>query len=119
MLKSELKELKLVCGNNIILKIILETALLNSKEIKQVCEIAKSIKVDFVKTSTGFSTRGANLEDIKLMKSIVQDEVCIKASGGIKSYKIAKEMIVAGANRLGTSSGIAIINGENENGGSY
>ncbi len=92
-----------------ILKVILETALLNEEEIKEICQMAKELKVDFVKTSTGFSTRGASLEDIKIFKSVVGDAIGIKASGGIRSYEKALKMIEAGATRLGTSSGIAIV----------
>ncbi len=95
-----------------ILKVILETALLKDDEIVKVCQIARDTGVDFVKTSTGFSIRGANLEDIKIMKSVVGNEIGIKASGGIRSYEKAIEMINAGATRLGTSSGIAIIKGQ-------
>ncbi|WP_458701032.1 deoxyribose-phosphate aldolase [Sulfurospirillum sp. 1307] len=111
LVKDDIKALRDTC-KGITLKVILETALLNESEIRKVCEISKDLKADFVKTSTGFSTRGASLEDIKIMKSVVKDEVNIKASGGIRSYEKAKEMIEAGASRLGTSSGIAIINGE-------
>jgi deoxyribose-phosphate aldolase len=111
LVKDDIKALRDTC-KDITLKVILETALLNESEVRKVCEISKDLKADFVKTSTGFSTRGASLEDIKIMKSVVKDEVNIKASGGIRSYEKAKEMIEAGASRLGTSSGIAIINGE-------
>ena len=108
LVKNDIFLVKEAC-QNIILKVIFETALLNDEEIIKVCEMCKDLKVDFVKTSTGFSTRGASDEDIKLMKSIVKDDVLIKASGGVRSLETAMEMIEAGASRLGTSSGIAIM----------
>ena len=110
LVKGDIKALREATEGKV-LKVILETALLNEEEIKEVCQIAKELKVDFVKTSTGFSTRGASLEDIKIFKSVVGDEIGIKASGGIRSYEKAIEMIEAGATRLGTSSGIAIVKG--------
>ncbi len=118
LVQNDIKELRDACSG-VVLKVILETALLSEDEIKKVCEISKSIKVDFVKTSTGFSTRGASFEDIKIMKRVVGDDVCIKASGGIRSYEKAKDMIEAGANRLGTSSGIAIAQGNKSDDGNY
>lgn len=93
----------------ILSKVILETCYLTDEEKKQVCEIAKKVKPDFVKTSTGFGTKGATVEDVKLMKSIVGDTVKVKAAGGIRDLDTALKMIDAGAERLGTSSGIKII----------
>ncbi len=98
--------------NGTLLKVILETALLNEDELRQVSLICKDIGVDFIKTSTGFSTRGASIEDVKIMKECVGDTVKIKASGGIRDYETALKMIEAGANRLGVSSGVAIVKGE-------
>ncbi len=109
LVQNDIAKLRTTC-KGVILKVILETALLSEDEIKKVCEISKEIGVDFVKTSTGFSTRGASVEDVRLMKSVVGESVKIKASGGIRSYEKALEMIEAGASRLGTSSGIAIVN---------
>ncbi len=94
-----------------ILKVILETSLLDDDEKTKVCEISKKLKVDFVKTSTGFSTGGATVEDVKLMKSIVGDEIAVKASGGIRDRAKALEMIGAGATRIGASASITIIKG--------
>ena len=110
LVKDDIQALRTTC-DNVVLKVIFETALLSEDEIKKVCEISKEIKVDFVKTSTGFSTRGASFEDVKIMKSVVGDDVLIKASGGIRSYEKALDMIKAGADRLGTSSGIEIVSG--------
>ena len=92
-----------------IVKVIIETSLLNEEEKRIACELSKEAKADFVKTSTGFSTAGATVEDVILMKSVVNDNLEIKASGGVKDLKTAKEMIEAGATRLGTSSGIKIV----------
>lgn len=92
-----------------IVKVIIETSLLNEEEKRIACELSKEAKADFVKTSTGFSTAGATVEDVRLMKSVVNDNLEIKASGGVKDLKTAKEMIEAGATRLGTSSGIKIV----------
>ncbi len=98
--------------NGTLLKVILETALLSEDELRKVSAICKEIGVDFIKTSTGFSTRGASLEDVLIMKECVGDDVKIKASGGIRDYETAVKMIEAGANRLGVSAGVAIVKGE-------
>ncbi|MDR2834422.1 MAG: deoxyribose-phosphate aldolase [Streptococcaceae bacterium] len=94
---------------NILSKVILETALLTDEEKVIVCEIAREVQPDFVKTSTGFSTSGATLEDITLMKKTVGEHVQVKAAGGIRDLTTAKAMVEAGATRIGTSAGIAII----------
>jgi deoxyribose-phosphate aldolase len=94
-----------------ILKVIFETALISKEEIVILCEICTRVGVDFVKTSTGFSTGGATLEDVALMKASVGDGVQVKASGGIRDYETARAMIEAGATRLGVSAGIAIVTG--------
>lgn len=106
--KNELETLRRNCINHI-LKVIIETALLNEKEIIKACEICAETKVDFVKTSTGFSTRGASVEDIKLMRKHLPSEIKIKASGGINTREFAIQLIEAGADRIGTSSGMKII----------
>lgn len=92
-----------------IVKVIIETCLLTDDEKKKACEISLEAGADFVKTSTGFSTGGAIVEDVKLMKSIVGDRMEVKASGGIRDLETANKMIEAGATRLGTSSGIKIV----------
>ena len=96
---------------NSVIKAILETSLLTEQEIEILCNKAIEHNVDFVKTSTGMSTKGAEIETIKLMKNIVQDKVKIKASGGIKTKQQALSFLEAGADRLGTSSSIKIIEG--------
>ncbi len=92
-----------------ILKVIIETAYLTHDEIIKVCKLCSDAGVDYVKTSTGFAPEGAKEEHIKLMRSVLPSSVGIKASGGIKNYQQAIALINAGADRLGTSSGVAII----------
>jgi deoxyribose-phosphate aldolase len=92
-------------------KVILETCLLTKEEIVKACELAVQAGADFVKTSTGFSTGGATVEDVALMRATVGDHAQVKASGGIRDIEKAREMIAAGADRLGTSASIAIVLG--------
>ncbi len=98
-------------------KVIFENCYLTDDEKKILCEIALKVKPDFIKTSTGFGTGGATVEDIKLMKSMVGNEMGVKAAGGIRSLETAIEMIKAGATRIGTSAGIAIADAVNALGG--
>ena len=91
------------------LKAIIETCYLTQAEIKSVCELIRLAGADFVKTSTGFGTRGATVKDIIIIKKKLGDQLQIKASGGIKTAEKAIEMINAGANRIGTSNGVAIV----------
>ena len=90
-------------------KVIIESGLLDKKEKILACKLVKSSGADFVKTSTGFSIKGASTEDVKLLRSIVGQKFGVKASGGIKTYEMALRMINAGANRIGTSSGVKIL----------
>ncbi len=108
---EEIKQIKKVVGPNRVLKVIIETCLLNEGEKIKACECVIKGEADFVKTSTGFSTGGATEEDIKLLKSIVKDTIKIKASGGVKDQHTAKVMIEAGADRIGASSSRKIIEG--------
>lgn len=91
--------------------VILETCLLTADQIAVVSRICSDVGVDFVKTSTGFSTGGARLEDIAIMKHSVEPRVQIKASGGVRTLEQAKAVIAAGATRIGTSSGVNIVSG--------
>ena len=93
----------------ITLKVILETCLLTKEEIVQSCLCAKEAGADFVKTSTGFSTGGATAEDVALMKKTVGDSLKVKASGGIRNKATMLEMIEAGADRIGASAGVSIM----------
>lgn len=97
-----------VAKDKALVKVIIETSLLNHEEKIKACELAMEAGADYVKTSTGFSTGGATIEDVKLMKSIVGSRLKIKASGGIRDLETAKKMIQAGASRLGSSSGVKI-----------
>ncbi|MGD6841282.1 deoxyribose-phosphate aldolase [Bacillus infantis] len=92
-------------------KVIIETSLLTEDEKVLACELAVKAGTDFVKTSTGFSTGGATVEDIRLMRKTVGPEIGVKASGGVRSTEDAQQMIEAGATRIGASSGVAIVNG--------
>lgn len=100
---------KLTHDHHRILKVIIETAYLSSQEIESACKMCADAGVDFVKTSTGFAPAGANVEHVKLMRKNLPKDVRIKASGGIKSYEQAFALIEAGADRIGTSSGIHIL----------
>lgn len=114
LFERDIKKVREACKASV-LKVIIETCLLNDKEKILACQIAKEYGADFVKTSTGFSTGGATEHDIELMRKTVGDKMGVKASGGIKTYEDAIRMINAGANRLGTSSGIAIMKSAKEN----
>lgn len=93
----------------VIVKVILETSNLTLEEKIIGCALSKAAGAHFVKTSTGFSTGGATVEDVTLMRKVVGPKIGVKASGGIRTYEDALKMIAAGANRLGTSAGVAII----------
>lgn len=109
-IKKEMEEIVKICREaGKTSKVIFENCYLTDDEKRKVAEIAKEVKPDFIKTSTGFGTGGATVEDIKLMKSVVGDEVKVKAAGGIRDLKTALAMIEAGAERLGTSAGVAIV----------
>ncbi|MDN6292632.1 MAG: deoxyribose-phosphate aldolase, partial [Tetragenococcus halophilus] len=94
-----------------VVKVIIETALLTKEEKVLASELSKKAGADFVKTSTGFSTGGATVDDIKLMRVTVGPDLGVKASGGVRSYEDAQAMIDAGATRIGASSGISIVEG--------
>ncbi|MDT0647941.1 deoxyribose-phosphate aldolase [Zunongwangia sp. F260] len=108
VVQNEIALIKKTIGRKI-LKVIIETCYLTKEEIIAACKCALRAKANFGKTSTGFGTSGASFEDVKLMKSIVQEELQIKASGGIKDTETAEKFIKLGAARLGTSSGISLI----------
>ncbi|WP_226085485.1 MULTISPECIES: deoxyribose-phosphate aldolase [Mesobacillus] len=92
-------------------KVIIETCLLTDEEKEMACKLSVNAGADFVKTSTGFSTGGATVEDIALMRKTVGPDLGVKASGGVRSLEDAQNMIEAGATRIGASSGVAIVNG--------
>lgn len=101
---------KLAHDHQKVLKVIIETAYLSDAEIVEACKLCADAGADFVKTSTGFASAGAKVDHIRLMRQSVPPEVGIKASGGIKTLDQALQLIEAGADRLGTSSGISIVN---------
>lgn len=100
-----------------VVKVIIEACLLTDEEKVKACELSVSAGADFVKTSTGFSIHGATVEDVALMRKTVGDKVGVKAAGGARSLADAEAFIAAGATRIGTSAGVAIVNGEVSNGG--
>ncbi len=117
-LEDDIRTVKLACASHT-LKVILETCQLSDEEIINACLASVNAGADFVKTSTGFSTSGASLHAVKLMRETVGKDVGVKASGGIRDLESAEAMIAAGANRLGTSSGVSIIKGLEVKPGSY
>jgi deoxyribose-phosphate aldolase len=107
--EADIRAVRQAAAGPIVLKVIIETCLLTAEEKVQACKIAKNAGADFVKTSTGFSSGGATVEDVALMRKTVGRQMGVKASGGIKDWSTAAVMIRAGASRIGTSSGIAIV----------
>lgn len=105
---ADIRAVRAVCKGKI-LKVIIETCLLTDEEKVKACNLAVEAGADFVKTSTGFSTGGATKSDVELMRKTVGPNIGVKASGGIRDLKTANEMILAGANRLGTSATVSII----------
>lgn len=108
--KIEIAQLAKICHEEeLVLKVIIETAYLNSDQIREACLICRDAGADFVKTSTGYAPSGAKVEDIRLMRQVLPSAIGIKASGGIKTLEFALELIDAGADRIGTSSAKAIV----------
>jgi len=101
-------------ADNVLLKVIIESALLTDEEKVVACQLAKVAGADFVKTSTGFGPGGATVEDVALMRRVVGPAMGVKASGGIRTYEDARKMIAAGATRLGASAGVRIVQGESK-----
>lgn len=108
--RADIKAVVDAIAGRAILKVILETCLLTKEEIVKACELSKEAGAQFVKTSTGFSTGGATVEDVKLMKDTVGDSMEVKASGGVRDYETAIKVIEAGATRIGASSSVDIVN---------
>ena len=96
-------------ANGTLVKVILETCLLTEDEIKKACELCVEAKADYVKTSTGFSTRGATIEDVKIMKAAVQGKAKVKAAGGVRTHEDMVKIVEAGADRIGTSAGCSLV----------
>ena len=111
-IREEMKAIVDICRKkDVLVKVIFENCYLDKEEIRQLSLIAKEVGPDFIKTSTGFGTGGAKVEDVKLMKDTVGDKVKVKAAGGIRDWPTCKKMIEAGAERIGTSSSLAILDG--------
>ena len=116
--KADIQAVRELCAA-IPLKVILETCLLDDEQIVLVCEMCRQLDVAFVKTSTGFSTGGAREEHVRLMRNTVGSDMGVKASGAVRDRQTAQRMIEAGATRIGTSSGVAIVSGEAAAAGNY
>lgn len=107
--EEEIKQIAEAVKGKAVLKVIVETALLTDEEIKKATEATVNAGADFVKTSTGFSTRGATLNDVQIMNDVTQGRIGIKASGGVSNRQDALNMVEAGATRIGASKGIQIV----------
>lgn len=109
-IEQEMRSIVELCHESqVICKVIFENCYLTKEEIVKIAEIAKEVKPDYIKTSTGFGTSGATVEDVRLMKETVGNEVKVKAAGGIRDWKTCQAMIKAGASRIGTSSSLKIL----------
>lgn len=107
--KSDIEAVVKAAAGKALVKVIIETCLLTDEEKIKACQVAKEAGADFVKTSTGFSTGGAKVEDIRLMRETVGPDMGVKASGGVRDFEKAQAMIEAGATRIGTSSAAGIV----------
>ena len=112
--KQDIASVVEAAGDKAVVKVILETCLLTDEEKRKACMICKEAGASFVKTSTGFSNGGATVKDVALMREAVGSDMGVKASGGIRSFQDARAMVEAGADRIGASSGIAIIREQKE-----
>ena len=109
LVEADIKAVVDAAAGKALVKVIIETSLLTNQEKVKACQLAVDAGTDFVKTSTGFSTGGATVEDIKLMREAVGPTIGVKASGGIRDKETAEAMIEAGATRIGASAGITIV----------
>lgn len=115
LLEQDIRAVVEASGEHLV-KVIIETCLLTDQEKVQACQISQKAGADYVKTSTGFSTGGATVADVALMRKTVGPDMGVKASGGARSYEDAQAFIEAGATRIGASSGVAIMKGEQASG---
>jgi deoxyribose-phosphate aldolase len=112
-LETEIGEIsKLTTENGAILKLIIESGVLTEEEIIRCCELYRHYPIHYLKTSTGYAEKGASIEAVRIMRSNLPSHIQIKASGGIRTYEFAKELVLAGATRLGCSASIEIARGE-------
>lgn len=112
VVKDDIAAVVKACKDQALLKVIIETCLLTDEEKVKACELSKEAGADYVKTSTGFSTGGATIEDVKLMRKTVGPDIGVKASGGVRDEAKARAVIEAGATRIGASSSVKIVQGE-------
>jgi len=112
VVRDDIRAVVQASGPDVVVKVILETGLLEGDEIVRAAEIARLAGAAFVKTSTGFGPRGASVEDVRLLRETVGPQMGVKASGGIRTREEAEAMLAAGANRIGTSAGVRIVMGE-------
>jgi deoxyribose-phosphate aldolase len=118
-LETEIDQLtRLAKEKKLLVKLIIESGILTNEEIIRCCELYKHFPVDFLKTSTGYAEKGASVEAVQLMRAHLPTSIQIKASGGIRTYEFAKQLIEAGATRLGCSASVAIVKGQ-EGEGTY
>lgn len=115
LLEQDIRAVVEASGEHLV-KVIIETCLLTDQEKVQACQISQKAGADYVKTSTGFSTGGATVADVALMRKTVGPDMGVKASGGARSYEDAQAFIEAGSTRIGASSGVAIMKGEQASG---
>lgn len=113
--EEEIRALKKACGSHI-LKVIIETCYLTEEEKIKMCQAVTAAGADYIKTSTGFGTGGATIEDIKLFKKYIGEDVKIKAAGGVKSAEDLENFLREGCERIGTSSAVGLLNGEEAKG---
>ena len=119
-IENEIRQIsKITAESNVVLKLIIESGILSEEEIIRCCDLFQHFPVDFLKTSTGYAEKGASIAAIEIMRRYLPKHIQIKASGGIKTYQFAKQLIDAGANRLGCSASIAIVSGEETEGLGY
>lgn len=118
LVEADIKAVVDASGDALV-KVIIETCLLTDEEKVRACELSVAAGADFVKTSTGFSTGGATVEDVALMKKTVGDKAKVKASGGVRDYEGAMAVIEAGADRIGASAGVTIVGREQASGDGY
>ncbi|GAA4377020.1 deoxyribose-phosphate aldolase [Hymenobacter koreensis] len=113
--QRDIQQLADICHHQgALLKVIIETALLTPEDIAKACELCAAAGADFVKTSTGFASRGASVEDVRLMRSQLPAHIRIKAAGGIRTHAQAVALVQAGADRLGASAGLALLTLDND-----
>ena len=107
--EKELSKIVQVCSKKVLVKVIIETCYLSIEEVLKACQLVYECGVDYVKTSTGYGSDGANVEVVARMKEVCKDKLKIKASGGIRTLSQVEQFILAGAERIGTSNGVSIV----------